>query len=104
MSLFDKLRSAQDKIEQEDAKAHNTGKLTGRIIKLSDRGYGFISSKDIPFTKIFFHWSQLTQDTLNFQELRIGMIVEFEPLELENKGHRALRIRVLENNNVSRSE
>jgi len=67
----------------------------GKIIKLSEDGWGFISSKDIKFTRIFFHWTSLKQDTLKFPELKNGMKVEFTPVEVENKGWRGIKIRVL---------
>lgn len=68
----------------------------GRIIKVSDKGWGFISCKDIPFTRIFFHWTSLNQDTAHFTELHRGMEVEFTPIEGEDKGWRAIKIDVLE--------
>ena len=70
-------------------------RVEGRIIKLGE-GWGFISSKSIPYTRIFFHWSALSQDTLRFLDLRRGMMVEFEPIEIEGKGYRAIRIKVTE--------
>ena len=71
-------------------------RVQGKIIKVStDEGWGFISSKDIKFTRIFFHWTSLKQDTLKFQELRNGMKVEFTPIEVEGKGYRAIKINVL---------
>jgi cold shock CspA family protein len=70
-------------------------RMTGKIIKISDQGWGFISSKDIKFTRIFFHWTSLKQDTLNFTELRNGMMVEFTPVEIDGKGHRAIKISVI---------
>lgn len=70
-------------------------RIKGKIIKVSDEGWGFISSKDIKFTRIFFHWTSLKQDTLKFQELKNGMKVEFTPKEVEGKGWRAIKIRVL---------
>lgn len=74
-------------------------RVVGKIIKVSDAGWGFISSKDIKFTRIFFHWSSLRQDTLRFPQLKNGMKVEFTPIELENKGWRAIKIRVLDPKN-----
>lgn len=72
-------------------------RVNGKIIKVSsEQGWGFISSKDIKFTRIFFHWTSLRQDTLKFQDLKNGMRVEFTPVEVENKGWRAIKIRVLE--------
>lgn len=73
-----------------------TNKLTGRIIKISRTGWGFISSKDIEFTRIFFHWTALRQDTLPFLELKVGMHVEFTPIQIPGKGYRAVHVRVLE--------
>lgn len=70
-------------------------KLTGRIIKVSKAGWGFISSRDIEFTRIFFHWTSLQQDTLGFKELKTGMHVEFTPLQVEGKGVRAIHVRVI---------
>jgi cold shock CspA family protein len=76
-------------IKQEDKR------VKGKIIKVSEDGWGFISSKDIKFTRIFFHWTSLKQDTLKFQDLKNGMKVEFTPVEVEGKGYRAIKIRVL---------
>ncbi len=70
-------------------------RVKGKIIKVSDEGWGFISSKDIKFTRIFFHWTSLKQDTLKFQDLKNGMKVEFTPVEVQDKGWRAIKIRVL---------
>ena len=72
-------------------------RVVGRIIKVNDAGWGFISSKEVKFTRIFFHWTSLRQDTLKFTELSVGMMVEFTPTEVEGKGTRALRIKVLPN-------
>lgn len=74
--------------------SHNETRSVGRIIKLSDEGWGFISSKDIPFTRIFFHWTSLKQNTLNFKELKVGMKVEFTPNEVPGKGFRGIKVEV----------
>jgi len=71
-------------------------RVTGKIIKVSEEGWGFISSKDIKFTRIFFHWTSLKQDTLRFTDLKTAMKVEFTPVEVEGKGVRAIKIRVIE--------
>jgi cold shock CspA family protein len=81
-------------VEIEESKEGN--RITGKIIKVSERGFGFISSRAIPFTRIFFHWTGLNQDTKNFAELNVGDVVEFEPLKLEDKGYRAIHIKVIE--------
>jgi cold shock CspA family protein len=70
-------------------------RIRGKIIKVSGGGWGFISSKEIKFTRIFFHWTSLKQDTLKFTELKNGMKVEFTPIEVEGKGHRAIKINVV---------
>jgi len=70
-------------------------RIVGKIIKVSAEGWGFISSLDIKYTRIFFHWTSLRQDTLNFQGLKNGMKVEFTPVEVDGKGWRAIKIRVL---------
>jgi cold shock CspA family protein len=72
--------------------------LTGKIIKISRQGWGFISSREIEFTRIFFHWTALKQDTVPFLNLRIGMPVEFVALQIPEKGWRAVNVRVLEKN------
>lgn len=53
-------------------------------------GWGFIKSKDIPFTRIFFHWTYV--QTPAFLELTKGDSVEFTPQEDEEKGWRAIRV------------
>lgn len=73
--------------------------VNGKIIRLSPRGYGFIISQEIPFTRFFFHWTELHQNTKKFTELTEGMKVEFVPMNINNRGWRALRVRVIENDN-----
>ena len=68
--------------------------MTGRIIKVSPKGWGFISSSDLPFTRIFFHWSKLKITTLNFADIRKGMIAEFEVYK-EDNGYKAKDIMIL---------
>lgn len=70
-------------------------RIRGKIIKVSGGGWGFISSKEIKFTRIFFHWTSLKQDTLKFTDLKNGMKVEFTPVEVEGKGFRAIKINVV---------
>lgn len=72
-------------------------RVIGKITKLQmEEGWGFISSKEIKFTRIFFHWSSLKQDTLKFPQLKTGMKVEFTPSEHAEKGTRAIKIKVIE--------
>jgi len=74
---------------------HGEKRVQGKIIKVSEDGWGFISSKEIKFTRIFFHWTSLRQDTLKFTDLKNGLKVEFTPVEVEGKGWRAIKIKVL---------
>lgn len=67
----------------------------GKIIKLHPSGWGFISCHEIKFTRIFFHWTSLRQDTLNFAYVTVGMMAEFTPIEVEGKGTRAIKIKIL---------
>ena len=69
-------------------------KVIGRVIKVSKAGWGFISSKEIEFTRIFFHWTALRQDTVSFLELKNGMTVEFTPIQIPGKGWRAVHVKV----------
>lgn len=71
-------------------------RVGGKIIKVSEDGWGFISSKEIKFTRIFFHWTSLRQDTLKFTSLKNGMKVSFTPVEVDGKGWRAIKIKVLD--------
>ncbi len=70
--------------------------MIGKIIKLSENGWGFITSPEKPFTRIFFFWSGLEQSTLNFTELKKDMKVEFELIEYKERGPRAIHIRVID--------
>ena len=76
-------------------------RVVGKIIRVSDKGWGFIVSKEVPFTRIFFHWTSLNQDTAHFTELKKGMEVEFTPIDVVDKGVRAIKIDVLETEPVA---
>lgn len=63
-------------------------------------GYGFIASPQLPYERIFFHWSGLRQDTLRFPQLEKKMKIEFnlqysEPSGTHEGGYRAIKIKVL---------
>jgi len=70
-------------------------RLIGKIYHLSDEGYGFISSKEIPYTRIFFHWKGLEEDTKKFTELEKGMKIEFTPLEIVDDDDGKIRMRAI---------
>ena len=78
-------------------------RIVGKIIMLNPKGYGFIISNDLPFERVFFHWSALKQETKRFKDLKKNDVVEFTPIDYVDKetkkvkGFRALKIVVLEN-------
>lgn len=77
-------------------------KYTGKIFTVNkDRGFGFITSldPDLKFEKLFFHWTALKNNTTHFLDLVRGMEVEFETIEIPEKGLRAINIDVLEEAN-----
>jgi cold shock CspA family protein len=69
-------------------------RVRGKIIHLSPTGWGFISTPELPFTRIFFHWTSLSPKD-HFIELRKGMEVEFTPKDYQDKGIRAIRTEVI---------
>ena len=110
VSLFDRMRDKDPDLADKAAKSAATvqpeeKRVQGKIIKVDKDeekgGWGFISSKEIPFTRVFFHWTSLLQDTLKFQDLRNGMKVSFVGVEVEGKGWRAIKIKVIENGTES---
>jgi len=102
-NIFDKVRGlglplTQD-TEESLAKANEDKRIEGKIINLNEAGWGFISSREIKFTRIFFHWTSLKQNTLNFINLKKGMPVSFIAINTDNnKGFRAIKIEVIEFN------
>ncbi len=103
--FFKEEKIAQAELDKAISNPPEEKRVTGKIIKVQmgkegeeeskSGGWGFISSKAIPFTRIFFHWTSLKQDTLKFQQLKNGMKVEFTAVEVEGKGWRAIKIKVV---------
>jgi len=97
MTKFNQIKGI-DKMttELEVKETKEEKRVVGTIIKLNqDKGYGFISSHDIKFTRIFFHWTSLLQTTKKFYDLQVKDKVEFTPLEVPDKGTRAIKIKVI---------
>jgi cold shock CspA family protein len=89
-----KEESEETETEVESTKPE---RIKGKIIFINeDKGWGFINSHDLKFTRIFFHWQGLLPNTTNFNDLRKGMKVEFEPKFFEEFGWRAIKIKVLD--------
>ena len=70
-------------------------KTEGKIVKLSPGGWGFIISPSLQFTRIFFHWTALQQNTLNFSDLKVGMRVKFYTQYYQEYGTRAYKMEVI---------
>lgn len=69
--------------------------MTGRIFAINKRGYGFIMSEEIPFKRIFFHWTALAAGT-EFTDLQRKDIVEFETKESPVGGLNAIKVKFIE--------
>ena len=89
---------------EDTHQADESKRVIGKIIKLSPEGWGFITSKEVPFTRIFFHWTSLKQNTKKFLDLKVGMTVSFIPIEIDEKGTRAIKIQVVEVTNESNTK
>lgn len=81
--------------EEAPVASTNEDLVEGKLIHVSKDGYGFITSQDIPFERIFFHWTGLDGDTLKFPDLKKGMKVMFKPQRMADKGYRAIKIHVI---------
>ena len=64
--------------------------MTGKIKRLTDKGFGFISTDDSPDKDLFFHSSALIDVT--FAELKEGDAVTFDT-EASDKGPRAINVK-----------
>lgn len=104
MSIWDKMNAlTKGETEKkqhelkEKLKPKHGDQLTGFINNIRhDKGYGFITSEELPFERIFFHWTGLRQDTLRFPNLSKRMKVEFILQNDNENGYRAIKIKVLE--------
>lgn len=75
---------------------------TGQIIYLNPKGWGFINSHDIPFEKIYFHWSALISGKApNFAKINKGAEVKFnahlKTLPDGTRKWKAIQVEVLQN-------
>jgi hypothetical protein len=88
MSLLKNLFGSGKPEPEEEKKT-----MVGKIYHIGD-GWAFVSSPELPYTRIFLHWTGLSPDTLNFKDLKKGMRLEFEKKEMFGKT-RAIKARVL---------
>lgn len=67
--------------------------MQGKVKKLTDKGFGFITPDDGSRKDLFFHVSALKG--VSFDSLREGDTVEFDMIEGE-KGPKAIDVRIVE--------
>ncbi len=104
MGIFDKItklglplvEDTEESLTLEEQEKEK--RIKGRIIQLDKRGFGFIISEELPFERIYFHWTSLKQGTLKFPALERNMNVSFtaKMQTPEEKGYKAIRIVVEE--------
>jgi hypothetical protein len=75
-------------------------RIEGKVILINKRGYGFISSIEIPYTRIYFHWTNLVPQTINFAEIRRGDPVDFVLEKKDDGTYKAIKVDVLERETV----
>ena len=68
--------------------------IEGKIIYLHPKGWGFINSHAIEFSKVYFHWTGLST-SLNFKTLKKNDKVKFNALKRE-QGWKAINIETTE--------
>lgn len=95
MSWFNRDEGESNPILEKEDNANP--RQRGTIHYLSPEGWGHITSKDIPFTKIFFHWTALNNNAEGyFLTLKKGMEVEFDYFaDFQGQGPRAIKIEVI---------
>jgi CspA family cold shock protein len=64
--------------------------MTGKIKRLTDKGFGFISSDENPNKDVFFHSTAL--QGVQYSDLREGDAVTFDTEDSE-KGPRAINVK-----------
>lgn len=102
MGIFDKIGKLGMPLTEDTAESveleelEKDKRIKGRIIQLDSRGFGFIISDELPFERIFFHWTSLKQGTLKFPALERGMYCTFlaRMQTPKEKGYKAIRISV----------
>lgn len=75
---------------------HGSNRLEGKIIAVNKKGFGFISCKDVPFTRIYFHWTNLVPQTINFAEIKRGDPVDFILEKKADGTFKAIKVDILE--------
>jgi len=66
--------------------------MTGKIKRLTDKGFGFITSDDNPDKDLFFHSSAL--QGIGYNDLKEGDAVSFDT-EDSDRGPRAINVKLV---------
>jgi cold shock CspA family protein len=90
MSLREAIKEQMSK-EITQSTVDKDKRYVGKIIHISDKGWGFITTPDLKYVRIFFHWQALKQG-VSFPNLKKGQLVEFNVIEYPDKGARAIKI------------
>jgi cold shock CspA family protein len=111
MGIFDRMRQTTagktteeiEQLEESNKPAAKHGDvIKGTITQIvhpkpgKKGGYGFIVSPQLPYERIFFHWSGLQQQTLRFPQLKRRMRVELQLQHDPIDGFKGIKIKVLE--------
>ncbi len=60
-------------------------RIQGKIFSINEKkGYGFITSLELEFEKIYFYWHNLVNGVSFKQDLRKGTLVEFDLVWVES--------------------
>lgn len=62
---------------EKDEPVIPTGRIQGKVIRTHRDGWGFISSHEVPFYRIFFYWQDL-DPSIHFPKLHVKTKLEFE--------------------------
>ena len=68
-------------------------RIVGRISHLNKRGWGVLISEELPFQKIFFHWTNLDK-SIDFRTLSKKTKLSFVPVTSERGGYKAIHIKL----------
>lgn len=85
----------ESEITKSEIKFEPGTRVTGKVFFINKKkGYAFVNSTALPFTRIFMHWQELPH-TVNILNLKPGTIVDFEPVYFEEDGWRALKVKMV---------
>lgn len=87
--------TSKDVMPEEVNNYETRDNVTGEIYHIG-KDFCFISSEEIPRTRIFMHWQGLLHNTLHFDKLQKGMKIQFRVINHPTHGWRAIKAKVIE--------